>query len=603
MKQRANFFLTGVLTLLLGLQAIAQPQAEAELADKYFRGGEYESALDLYLKINRRPDDVAYVQRVVACYEMLTRFDEGIKYLERIEKRQTDIPLYPVLRAGLLEKTGQIKEADKLYADINTKLLRSQGDFVQVGSFLYQAQKLDAALATYRQARKTLRDPYLFSYEIASILQLQGQYETATDEYLNMYFRNPEEAGNAQLSIINMIEPASEAPIEKALLRILDKRPDDMMLRSLLFEYYVLAENFEEAFLQVKSIDRLFKLDGDQVLDFAMTMRNNKRYDLSNEALDYIIERKKAPPLYYQAHFEKAINGELQAFNQIPVDMAAVRQAVTDYGQLLEEFGRRPTYFDAIYRRAYLMIFYLDQLDAGLEELELLVRQRQMLNMDDWAKAKLLIGDVLLIKQDYNRAKLTYTEVSDSFKDRQLGALAKYKLGQLAYYRGEFSLAEALLSAIKDNTSNDISNDAIKLDLLILDNTGLDTTTTALSIFARAQLLSYQRKYRESLDLLDSLAYAYPVHSLTDEIIWEKVNIFLKQNDIQTALTFIDRILNEFPEDIYGDDALYTKARIYDYTLHNPEEAMKIYLDFLIRYPGSLFSVEVRKRIRELRQG
>ncbi|MEM8896529.1 MAG: tetratricopeptide repeat protein, partial [Bacteroidota bacterium] len=184
----------------------------------------------------------------------------------------------------------------------------------------------------------------------------------------------------------------------------------------------------------------------------------------------------------------------------------------------------------------------------------------------------------------------------------QIRALAKYKLAQLSYYKGEFNLSEALLSAIKDNTSNDISNDAIRLNLTILDNTGLDTTTTALEIFANAQLLSYQRKYQESLELLDSLAFEYPNHSLSDEIMWEKVNIFLKQNNIELALQFIDRILESFIYDIYGDDALYTKARIHDYTLNDPENAMKYYLELLTTFPGSLFSVEARKRIRDLRQ-
>ncbi|MCB0835630.1 MAG: tetratricopeptide repeat protein, partial [Bacteroidetes bacterium] len=351
-----------------------------------------------------------------------------------------------------------------------------------------------------------------------------------------------------------------------------------------------------------KSIDKLFDKEGEQIFKFALTMRNNKEYDLSNDAYDYIIEKKKKSPYFYRAHFEKAVNGELKAFDQIPVDMPSVNQAVNDYGNLLKEFGYKPQYFDAIYRRAKLMVFYLNNLETARKELEEITDQRQFLRLEDWAKGKLLIGDILLIQQEYNKAKLIYTEVSENFKDRQMGALAKYKLAQMAYYKGEFNLAQALLGAIKDNTSNDISNDAIKLNLLIIDNTGLDTTTTALEMFAKAQLLTYQRVYDSALQVLDSLAYQFPTHTLADEILWEKTNIYLKKNDISTAMSYIDRILNEFAMDIYGDDALYTKARIYDYTLKDPDTAMNHYREFLVKFPGSLYSVEVRKRVRELRK-
>lgn len=358
-----------------------------------------------------------------------------------------------------------------------------------------------------------------------------------------------------------------------------------------------------EAFIQVKSIDKLFKEDGIHVFQFAETMRNNQNYSLSNKAYDYIIQKHKDSQYFFQAHFQKAINSELQAFDQLPVDQEAIRSAVEAYGDLLDEFGRNPAYHEPIYRRAKLMVFYLDELDQAKKELEDLTVTRQGISDQSWAKSKLLLGDIHLIQQNYNQAKLTYTEVSELFTDRQLGALAKYKLAQLAYYKGEFNLSQALLSAIKDNTSNDISNDAIKLNLTIIDNTGLDTTTTALEMFAEAQLLTYQRKYDSSLIVLDSLALGFSDHPLADEILWEKATIYLKQNKVERALGFIDRILENFPYDIFGDDALYTKARLYDFTLSNPELAMKYYLEFLGAYPGSLFSVEVRKRIKELRQG
>ncbi|RMG69912.1 MAG: hypothetical protein D6722_09425, partial [Bacteroidetes bacterium] len=419
--------------------------AEAELAAKYFNDGEYASALELYLKVNRRQYDELLTQRIVSCYEALGDFSSAIDYLERAEKRQEDVLIFPALRASLLEKSGDVKAAGKLYDELIRKRLRSEGDFIQIGAFLFQAGKLALALETYETGRKELRDPYLFCNETANIHTLQGDYRRATEEYLNLYYRDPIDLSSANLAILNMVGPQTQDAIEQALLQAVDKRQSDLGLRTILFEFYVLAENFEEAFVQVRSIDRLFREDGRRVYDFALTMRNNQNFELSNRALDYILERKENSPYYFRAHFEKATNGELQAFSRIPVDMDAIKRAVADYGRLLDEFGRRPQYFDAIYRRAYLMIFYLNQLEAGQQELEMIVRQPQMMAQEDWAKAKLLIGDVLLMQEDYNRAKLTYTEVSETFRDRQLGALAKYKLGQLAYYKGEFNLAQALL--------------------------------------------------------------------------------------------------------------------------------------------------------------
>ena len=53
---------------------------------------------------------------------------------------------------------------------------------------------------------------------------------------------------------------------------------------------------------------------------------------------------------------------------------------------------------------------------------------------------------------------------------------------------------------------------------------------------------------------------------------------------------------------MFADDALYTKARLYDFNLGNKEKAMEAYIQMLRDYPGSLYSVDVRKRIRELRK-
>jgi tetratricopeptide (TPR) repeat protein len=597
MKRLMFWFLGMGLSLL----SLAQPGAEEQLAGKYFQEEEYESALELYEKLQRRTPTEALTLRVVECYERLDRFDEAIRFIDKAQRDPGASVLLPVVRAELQEKMGDVKSADKAIETAIDQRLRTQGDFIKVGSYLYQKQKLGWAAQVYLASRKTLKDPFAFSNELGFIYAEQGDYAASTLEFLNDYYNNPANLGTANLQILNLVSPNSQAAVEKTLLAEVDKRQSDPGLRTILYEFYVLTTNFVEAFTQVKSIDRLFREDGERVYQFALTMRNNKRYDLSNKAFDYLLERSRNSPYFYQAHFQKATNDELRAFEQVPVDLAAIRSAVDNYNNLLTEFGRRPLYFDAIYRRSRLMVFYLNDLDGALKEISEMVNQRPLLKPEEWAQAALLQGDILLMKQDYNQAKLQYTQVSNEFQDRQTGAMARYKLAQLEYYKGEFQLATALLSAIKDNTSNDISNDAIRLNLIILDNTGVDTNQAPLKAFARAQLLAYQRQFPAALALLDSITAAYPTHALADEILWERASIFLTQNDLPTAERYLDELLTTHGEGIYGDDALYTKARIYDFTLKDKDTALKQYLNFLTRFPGSLYSVEVRKRIRELR--
>ncbi|MCB0838281.1 MAG: hypothetical protein KDD99_16520, partial [Bacteroidetes bacterium] len=195
---------------LICVAGFAQGEPEAELAERYYVDGEYESALDLFLKVNKRSEQENYALRIVSCYEMLTQYDEAIKFLDKEIKRSKSNPIFPITQATLLEKTGDLKGADKVYEDVIYKDLNSQGDFVRIGAFLYQAGKLEYAKKTYEQGRKKLRDPYFFSNEIANIYTQTGEYENATNEYLNMYYASQSNLSAASLAILNLVSPDSK---------------------------------------------------------------------------------------------------------------------------------------------------------------------------------------------------------------------------------------------------------------------------------------------------------------------------------------------------------------------------------------------------------
>jgi tetratricopeptide (TPR) repeat protein len=588
------------LLLLFSYPALHAQSGEPELAEQYFQDGEYANALALYSKLQKKePDNRAFNLRLVDCQTRLEQYDDAISHLERVRKRSPREFAYAFALADVYRLKGDFKAADAAETQAIEKQLVTDEEFMQAGAYLFQSRKNALALRTYLQARKALHSKYIFSPEIANLYFLEGQWAAATQEYLAQYEINPAASASITTNILNIVRPESKAAVEQVLLDAVNRRSDDIGLRNMLFEFYVLTENFMEAFVQVKSIDKVFKENGARVHKYAETLRNNKQYKLANKALDYIIESHSDSPYFLRAYQDKTVNGELLAFESLPLDTHAIREAVVAYDGLLTQFGRKAQFFDAIFRKSKLLAFYLFELDAALAEMEGALNLP--LKAPEKAEANLLIGDILLMKKQYNQAVLKYDEVANTFKEGQIGAMAKYKQGRLSYFKGDFEFAKARLQTIKDNTSNDISNDAIKLFLTIQDNIGMDTTVFPLQRFAQAQLMVFQRDYEPALALLDSIAYAFPNHTLSDEILWEKANIFLTRNELDKALGFLDRIISTFGTDIYGDDALYTKARIYDYSYQNKEAAMQYYIDFLKNYSGSLYVVEVRKRIRELR--
>ena len=87
-----------------------------------------------------------------------------------------------------------------------------------------------------------------------------------------------------------------------------------------------------------------------------------------------------------------------------------------------------------------------------------------------------------------------YSQVEKKFKENPIGHQAKLKIAKVYYYNGDFKVAQAQLDVLKRSTSKLISNDAIDLSLLITDNLSLDTTDIVMRMYAKAEMLVYQRK-------------------------------------------------------------------------------------------------------------
>jgi TolA-binding protein len=196
---------------------------------------------------------------------------------------------------------------------------------------------------------------------------------------------------------------------------------------------------------------------------------------------------------------------------------------------------------------------------------------------------------------------LLYAQVEKSSKETPIGYEAKLRNAKLSYYRGDFALAQSHLDILKLATSREIANDAMALSLLIKDNTQLDTADAAMKEFADIDLLIFQNQKNEAYQDLEEMKAAYPDHPLIDEILYKQAELKMEMGEFDVSIALLNKIVDEYGEDILGDDALFLIGLIYHDQLNEKEKAMEIYQNFLKQYPGSSKAAEARKRFRTLR--
>ncbi len=196
---------------------------------------------------------------------------------------------------------------------------------------------------------------------------------------------------------------------------------------------------------------------------------------------------------------------------------------------------------------------------------------------------------------------MLYSQVEKAYKYDPVGQEAKFRNAKLSYYNGDFKWAKAQLDVLKGATSKLISNDAMDLSLLIGDAINVDTNVVPLQMFSSADLLIIQNKIDPALARLDSINILFDNHSLADDIYYKKGVIFLKQNKLKEAQEAFQRVVDAYGEEIFGDDALFKIAEIYQYNLNDVEKAKTTYQEMLTKYPARVYTVEARKRFRKLR--
>lgn len=582
----------------------AQPTTDEQLAVHYYQSGDCEKAIMYYEKLYDKSPSEIYYGNYLKCLIKLENYKEAEKLVKRQVKKFPTVINYKVDQGLIYSRSGNSSKAKQHFEKLIKEVQPNPSQIISLSNAFLAIDESPYALSTLQRGRKIIRDGYPFNFEMADIYARLGSYDQMVEEYLAMLEENEsylQEVQNAlQRNMVFEARSKQNQIFKTQLLKRVQQNSNANVFAEMLIWLYIQQRDFENAFIQVKAMDKKNKEEGGRLLTLAQLCTSNQNFDIAIKCYQYIIEKGSTGSYYTNAKMEllNTLNQKITTTNSYkPAELIELEGL---YIATIDELGKSAATLPLIKDLAYLESSYLQKTDEAirlLEEAIAMPRAKPHLQ----AECKIALADVQIMTEEIWDASLLYSQVEKDFKYDQLGEQAKFKNAKISYYTGDFKWAKAQLDVLKGSTSKLIANDAMQLSLLITDNTGIDTTTVPLVMFASSELLFLQHRDSFAILTLDSINLLFPGHALADDILFQKYRIFLKQQDFTAAAHSLQQIVDVYSSDILADDALYLLAQLYHFNLNDLEKAKSLYEILLSDYPGSIYSVEARKRFRFLR--
>jgi tetratricopeptide (TPR) repeat protein len=586
---------------LMSLYCRAQQNVDDALAYQYYQQGQYQEAAVLLEKLFNRTKSDTYFDLYLNSLLKLKKYEEADKMVRKMIRQDTKNLQYNIALARVYQEKGQPEVAQKMYLQAINNLPADEFKIREVANYFYNFLNYDLAVATFLQGRKILNNPTLFSYEVLSIYRFKKDKNMLIQEYVNALGSMPQLLPQAETVLSSVFENNADYQIlQGALLKKIQKEPEAIVYTQLLTWQYLQQQEYEMALRQLIAQDKRVKDDGSVLYTTANMFLANGAYTTAVKAFDYLIAKGKENQFYLPAKIA-LVNTKYELLTKGQYDQKSIVELAAQYQSIFDEYGKTPQTIFALKKWANLQAYYLKDLDKAEKALEAALTIRGI-SASETGQIKLDLGDIYILTQQPWEAILVYEQVAKEFENQPIGNEARYRTAKLSFYQGNFAYSKSQADVLKAATSQLIANDALNLSLLISDNIQSKADSNALKMYADAEMLEFRNFPAKALSKLDSIAIAFPGNGLADAVLMSKSRIYLKNNDTTNAVTALKTVIEkQTATSIWTDDALFTLAGIYEKNRKDVEQAKNLYQKLINDYPGSMFTVEARKRFRKLR--
>ena len=591
-------FLLILIISSLGLKA--QLSSEEALAMQYFQSGDFEKAGILYEKLFNRTKNTSFYDPYFNSLLKLKQFNEAEKLSRSLLKSNPDNFTYSVDIGRIYQEKGDQEKALEWFNTLIRTMPANEFAIKELAITLYRAEAYDFSIKAFMTGRKLLNNENAFNYDLLSLYRFRKDKPNLIQEYINLLSTNPEALPQAQSVLGNILEGSEDFnQLRTSILRRLQKEPQSIVMTEFLTWQYIQKKDFDMALRQTFALDRRLKEDGNRVFDLSRLLISNQAFEQAIESLNYLVSKGVNNNYYIPAKIE-LLNVKTKQLTSIKFSKENLINLENDFNALINEFGTSQGTVFAIRQLANLQAYYLEKPAIAAQQLEKLM-EINGLPSQIIGQIKSDLGDIYILTGEVWEATLLYGQLEKAYANEPLGQEARYKNAKLAYYQADFIWAKAQLNVLKSSTSQLIANDALNLNLLISDNLQNETDTAALRKYAYADLMIFKNQPNKALTILDSIPVLYPGNLLADDVFMAKSRIYIKNNEFNQAIDQLMGIIENYPTELWGDDAVFILADLYETKLNQPDKAIELFQKIITDFPGSLYVIEARKRFRKLR--
>ncbi|MCF6270007.1 MAG: tetratricopeptide repeat protein [Melioribacteraceae bacterium] len=588
--------------------------AQTNLSNKYRLGktyeqsGKLEKAKVIFEELALvQPQNNQYANSLNDIYLKLKEYDKSAKFLlNRIKMRNNDVTLYGMLGATYYI-SGNSEQAVETWDKGILLNNNSQINYTIISNYAMQNRAFEIAVKYLEEGKSKSTNSIQFSYQLAQIYSYTMNYGAAAEEYCAALMMQPTQLSYVQSRMSTYL--SAVGALEQSI-NVVEKYDDNITIKELLSFLYVKNNQFVDAFELTKELDKAKGGEGILIYNFASNAFRESQFDVASNAFRYLIDEYPHSKFVPQSSvgFAKTLEAKLDkewnknqqnwkpivaidtanSYKYIPIIKTyksiissasgniaseALFRIGNIYADKFMDYENAAEYFNKTIKSSSLSPYY------GKANLEL---SKISLRLNKLEKAKKELYNVYASSKTGNRVKME----------------AKFLIAKIEFYQTNFEGSLATLANINKDLSNDLSNDAIELSMII--NMG-KMDSLSLQSFADAELKIDQYKFQEAEIKLKELSEKKNLLFLKNISRIKYAEVLVAQNKYPVAIEVLKELSERKELNIFADRSFYLLAQVYEFGVGDVGSAESVYQKFLKLFPNSLYLDKAQENLKRLK--